>query len=198
LAEPTRTVTGLRERRGRRVAVEVDGQPWRELPVEAVVRSGLTVGLVLDRPALRVLRRELRRAEALGLAGRALRARDLSERALSERLEGRVAPAVREEALKTLARVGALDDRRVAQNRARALAERGYGDAAIRHDLLRKGFEPDEIEEALASLEPETQRVEAILVRRGRGPSTARYLAARGFGEDAVESALDAGFAPDP
>jgi SOS response regulatory protein OraA/RecX len=178
--------------------VEVDGQPWRELPVEAVVRSGLTVGLVLDRSALRLLRRELRRAEALGLAGRALRARDLSERALSERLEGRVAPAVREEALKTLACVGALDDSRVAQNRARALAERGYGDAAIRHDLLRKGLEPDEIEEALASLEPETQRVEAILVRRGLGPSTARYLAARGFGEDAVESALDAGFARDP
>jgi SOS response regulatory protein OraA/RecX len=178
--------------------VEVDGRDWREVPVEAAVRSGLSVGLVLDRPALRLLRRELRRAEALGLAGRALRARDLSERALSERLEGRVPPAVRDDALKTLARVGALDDRRVAQNRANALAERGYGDAAIRHDLLQKGLEPDEIEEALADLEPETQRADGIVARRGRGPSTARHLAAKGFGEDTVESALDAGFASDP
>jgi SOS response regulatory protein OraA/RecX len=197
LAEPTRTVTGLRQRRGR-VTVEVDGQPWREVPVEAVVRSGLSVGLVLDRPALRLLRRELRRAEALGVAGRALRARDLSERALSERLEGRVAPAFREDALNTLARVGALDDRRVAQNRADALAKRGYGDAAIRHDLHRKGLQPDEIEEALANLAPETRRAERIVARRGRGPATARYLAGKGFGDDAVESALDHGFASDP
>jgi SOS response regulatory protein OraA/RecX len=178
--------------------VEVDGQPWRVLPVPVVARSGLSVGLALDRPTLRLLRQELRRAEALDLAGRALRARDLSQRALAERLSGRVARAARDDALEALARVGAIDDRRVAHNRAATLAERGYGDAAICHDLRRTGLEPEEIEEAVANLEPEPLRAAAIVTRRGRGPATARHLTARGFGEDAVEAALEGGFASDP
>ncbi len=197
MAEPRRTITALRERRGR-VVVELDGADWRVLPAQVVVRSGLSVGLTLDRPTLRLVRRELRRAEALEVAGRALRARDLSERALADRLESRVAPAARDEALQTLARVGVLDDRRVAQNRAAVLAERGYGDAAIRHDLHRRGLEPEEIEDAIARLDPEPLRASAIVGRRGRGPATARHLAARGFAEDAVESALETGFATDP
>ena len=180
------------------MAVELDGAAWRVLPVGVVARSGLSVGLALDRPKLRLVRRELRRAEALGVAGRALRASDLSERALADRLHGRIAPAARDEALQTLARAGVIDDRRVAQNRAAGLAERGYGDAAIRHDLRRRGLEPEEIEEAVAGLDPEPLRASAIVVRRGYGPATARHLAAKGFGEDAVESALETGFATDP
>ena len=62
------SVTALRARRGR-VEVEVDGSPWRTLPLEVVGRSGLLVGLELDRPRLRLVRRELRRAEALAAAG---------------------------------------------------------------------------------------------------------------------------------
>jgi hypothetical protein len=60
-------VTALRERRGH-VAVELDGQAWRTVPLEVVVRAGLAVELELDRPRLRLLRRELRRAEALAAA----------------------------------------------------------------------------------------------------------------------------------
>ena len=190
-------MTALRERRGR-VVVELDGAPWRVMPVDVVVRSGLSVGCSLDRPRLRVLRRELRRAEALELAGRALRAHDLSERALAERLEGRVAPAARDDALQTLARAGAVDDRRVAQSRAACLADRSYGDAAIRHDLRCKGLEHEEIEAAVANLEPESLRASAIVARRGRGAATARYLATKGFSEETVESGLGAGFATDP
>jgi SOS response regulatory protein OraA/RecX len=97
-----------------------------------------------------------------------------------------------------LARVGVLDDRRVAQGRATALANRGYGDAGIRHDLRRKGLEPEEIEDAVSNLEPEPLRASAIVGRRGRGPATARYLVAKGFSEDSVEAALETGFATDP
>jgi SOS response regulatory protein OraA/RecX len=185
------TVTGLREDRRGRVAVELDGARWRVLPVDVVVRAGLTEGRTLDRAALRLLRRELRRAQALQVATRALRRRDLSRRALSERLERAAVPLESAaESLGTLERAGLVDDRRVAHGRAQALAERGYGDEAIRHRLEAEGLDPEPVEEALAALAPELERSRRLLERRGAGPRTARYLAARGFGEEAVEAAL--------
>jgi len=193
------TVTALREDRRGRIAVELDGAPWRVLPVNVVVRAGLTEGRTLDRPALRLLRRELRCAEALALAGRALRNRDLSERGLEQRLQrAAVAPAVRSESLEVLSRAGVLDDARFAESRAEALATRGYGDAAIRHDLESQAVDADVTDAALAGLEPEVERARRVVDRRGRGPRTARYLAAKGFGEEALETALGADFANDP
>ena len=97
------TVTRLRDARSGRVAVELDGAPWRTLPVDVVARAGLTEGLALDRPALRLLRQELRRAEALTVAGRALRRQDLSARGIAERLaRASVAPVAVEESLAVL------------------------------------------------------------------------------------------------
>jgi SOS response regulatory protein OraA/RecX len=188
------TVTALRDDRRGRVAVELDGAPWRVLPVDVVVRAGIVAGRALDRPALRLLRRELRRAEALGVAARALRRRDLSRRALADRLErAAVPPAAAEESLATLAHAGLVDDSRVARSRAQALADRGYGDEAIRYRLVQEGL-GENAEDAVAVLEPESERAEAIVGRRGRGPRTARYLASKGFGEDAVEAALGTAF----
>jgi SOS response regulatory protein OraA/RecX len=193
------TVTALRADQRGRVAVELDGSPWRLLPTDVVVRAGLVSGRVLDREALRLLRRELRRAEALGIAARALRNRDLSERRLAERLDrAGVPPAAREESLETLARAGLIDDGRFSLNRAEALARRGFGDAAIRHDLAAHGVSGDVAEAALLELDPEGERARGIIDRRGLGPGTARYLAGKGFGEEAVEAALAAGFATDP
>ena len=84
-----RVVTALRERPRGRVEVELDGAPWRLVPAAAVVGAGLVVGRALDREAARTLGRELRRLEALGVAVRALRHRDLSRRRLEERLTRR-------------------------------------------------------------------------------------------------------------
>jgi SOS response regulatory protein OraA/RecX len=193
------TVTALRADRRGRIAVELDGAPWRVFPVEVVARAGLAEGRSLDRPALRLLRRELRRAEALALAGRALRNRDLSERGLDQRLQrAAVAPAVRSESLEVLSRAGVLDDTRFAQTRAEGLAARGYGDAAIRHDLERRGIDYDLREAALGGLEPEVERARRLVEHRGPGARTARYLASKGFGEEALETALGADFANDP
>lgn len=192
------TVTALRDDRRGRVAVELDGAPWRVLPVHVVVRTGMAEGRVLDRPALRELRRELRRAEGLAVATRALRARDLSRRRLAERLErAAVTPAAAAESLETLERAGYLDDARVARGRAQALAGRGYGDDAIRHRLAAEGLGEMEIAEAIAELPRELERAQPLVERRGQGPRTARYLAGRGFGEDAVELALGAAFGQD-
>ena len=192
-------VTALRVERRGRVAVELDGSPWRLLPTDVVVRTGLAEGRSLDRGALRLLRRELRRAEALGIAGRALRTRDLSKRRLADRLErAGVPPAAQEESLEILARAGLVDDGRFSRNRAEALARRGFGDAAIRHDLAGQGVASDLAEAAVLELEPEAERARRLVERRGVGPRTARYLAAKGFGEGALEAAVGHGFANDP
>jgi SOS response regulatory protein OraA/RecX len=190
------TVTALREeRRGRAIAVDVDGAPWRTLPVGVAARTGLRVGLALDRERLRLLRRELRRAEAVGVASRLLATRDLSEDSLRRRLESRVAAGAAGEAVDALRELGALDDRRAATGRADLLARRGYGDVAIRLDLERRGFGAGDVEHAVSTLEPEAVRARALVERRGKSMRTARLLASRGFGEDAVEAA---GFATDP
>ena len=110
------------------------------------------------------------RPDAVETALRALRFRDRTTAELDARLEQRgVGEAEREQALETLERIGYVDDERFARSRAERLAERGSGDALIRHDLERRAQ------------------------RRGPGDKTARYLAAKGFGEDALESVVAQG-----
>jgi regulatory protein len=133
------------------------------------------------------------------VAGQTLRARDVSSARLRERLErAAVTPDVSAEALAVLQRTGLVDDARFAGSRAAALADRGYGDAAIRLDLERQSVAADLIAEAVGALDPEIQRARELVSRRGEGPRTARYVAGRGFGEDAVSAALGDDFASDP
>ena len=128
---------------------------------------------------------------ALAVATRALARRDFSERGLRERLRrAGVTSSEAEEALAALVGAGLVNDGRFALSRAQSLAERGKGDAAIRHDLAQQGLAADEIEVALASLEPERERAERVIARRGGGAATARLLARRGFDEDAVQAAV--------
>ena len=193
------TVTALRDDRRGRITVELDGAPWRVLPADVVVRAGLAEGRTLDRPGLRLVRRELQRAEALAVAARALQRRDQSEQALALRLvRAAVPPAAAEESLAVLRRGGLVDDARLARSRAEQLAGRGYGNAAIRHDLAQQGVGGELVAAAVGELEPELERAQAIVGRRGPGPRTARYLASKGFGEEAVETAAGADFANDP
>jgi regulatory protein len=134
-------------------------------------------------------------ADPLDVAVRTLRHRDRAAADVEARLEqAGVAEAERRETLDALQRLGYVDDARFAASRARALAQRGQGDEAIRFDLRRQGVADAYAESALAALEPERTRAEAIVAVRGPGPATARYLARRGFGEDAVQAAV----APDP
>ncbi|MGH2977952.1 MAG: hypothetical protein ACRDKC_06230 [Gaiellaceae bacterium] len=189
----TQTVTGLivtalRERKRGRVAVELDGRAWRVLPTDAVVRAGLAVGRPLERCTARDLARELRRARALAAATRSLAASDRSERALEQRLaRAGHSAAAREDAIASLARAGAIDDVRLAESRAELLARRGYGDAAIRADLGRRLIAPDAAASAMASLEPELERLRWLLERQSVTPALLRRLAGRGFSGDTLD-----------
>jgi SOS response regulatory protein OraA/RecX len=178
------------------VKVELDGAPWRTVPVEVILAAGLHVGLMLDRERLRIVRRELRSREALSKAARLLARRDLSERGLGDELERRrVPPAARRETISRLLAAGAVDDERLATHRAELLAARGGGDALIRADLESRGLETELVEAVLKGLTGEDDRARKIVAARGKGPATARYLARKGFGEDAVEAADDSSIA---
>jgi regulatory protein len=179
------------ERASTHVGVELDGVPWRRIPLEVAVRIGLAAGMELRRPELRALRRELRRTEALDVATRALVHRDRSRASLRTRLRAaRIAPWAAEQALDTLERAGIIDDERFARARAEALAKRGCGDALIREDLLTAGVPEGDAGDAIAALEPERERAMRTAATRGESPATARWLARRGFGQDAIEAAL--------
>jgi SOS response regulatory protein OraA/RecX len=160
------------------------------LPVEVVLAAGLDVGVELDRPRARRLRRELRRHEASTRAARSIARRDFSEQELADRLaRAHIAPAARKEAVGRLVEAGAVDDERLARRRAELLAERGAGDALIRHDLMGRGILGELIEAAVAVLEPESLRAARIVGSRGASPKTVRYLSRKGFSDEAIESA---------
>jgi regulatory protein len=130
-------------------------------------------------------------AEALAVAKRALARREHSRRSLRVRLlRAGVGEKHAEQAIDELLRAGLLDDGRYARERARVLAERGKGDAAIRFDLFGAGVEAEQVEEALAALEPERQRAARLVLRRGATPATARLLGGRGFDEEVVAAVV--------
>jgi len=135
--------------------------------------------------------------DPLELAARALKHRDRSRHELDRRLEeAGIAAEEREQTLATLERIGYLDDRRFASMRARTLAERGYGDEAIRADLDREGVTAETADAALRGLEPERDRARTLVRRLGGRRSAAVQLLRRGFDPDSVEAALGADVAP--
>lgn len=183
-----RTVTSLRERKRGTVEVELDGEPWRTLPAAVVVRAELRVGRRLDRESARLLARELRRANALTRATRALAARDRSRGELEARLDAAgVSETARAEALSSLESAGLLDDTRVAESRARDMARRGYGDAAIRSDLRMKRISAELAAAAIEELEPEAERVARVVAGKELTPALLRRLASRGFSRDTLD-----------
>jgi regulatory protein len=128
-------------------------------------------------------------SEATEVALRALRHRDRSRQDLEERLRlAGIAPEAREEALDGLAAAGLLSDDRFAQERARSLADRNSGDALIRGDLRRHGIADEVISAALEELDAEQERAARVFRRRGGGDRALRYLAAKGFAGDSLES----------
>jgi regulatory protein len=131
------------------------------------------------------------RPTALQDATKALARRDRSAADLTAYLERRGAPA--DEAAAAVARLrdaGYVDDARFAAARAEALAARGYGDDGIRFELGQAGVGEDELEAALAALEPERERAAALLARAKEPHVALRRLAAKGFSAEALESAL--------
>jgi regulatory protein len=181
-------ITGLHEVSASAVLVELDGAPWRKIPMTAAARAGLSLGKRLEREDLRLLGRELRRAEALNKATRMLARRPLSRALLEERLEKKgVAPVALGEAVEALEQAQYLNDRSYALERAGSLAERGYGDRAVRYILEQERVGSELIEEALDTLEPELERARTIARSIADRKRLLGRLVRRGFDSDTIE-----------
>jgi SOS response regulatory protein OraA/RecX len=188
---PAPTLTAVRRSRPGRVALEVDGRPWRVVPDDVAVRCGLRAGLELERPLLRELRRALRRAEALEAALRTVSRRDVSTRRLRERLDARgIASHEAETAVDTLAAAGVVADERLARSRARGLAERGWGDAAIAARLEQEGLPSAAVALALAELPAERERAGELAEGMANRRAAWRVLGRRGFALETIEDVL--------
>jgi regulatory protein len=183
-------ITALRPVRGS-VAVELDGHPWRTLPVAVVVEAGIGLGLELDRVRARALARARRRDRAEQVAVRALARREHSRASLDARLErAGIGDTARAGVLQRAERGGLVDDARFAEKRARQLAERGAGDLLIVDDLVRQGDDDAVARAAVGQLPAEAERAAAVVERRGPSARTLRYLASRGFSEDSLEALI--------
>jgi SOS response regulatory protein OraA/RecX len=191
MAEGPPRLTAVRRTRPGRVALELDGHRWRVVPDEVVLRCGLAAGMELDRPLLRQLGRELRRAEALGAAVRTVSRRDVSTRRLRDRLAERgVRRADADQAVATLAGAGVLDEARSAGGRAGSLADRGWGDAAVAARLAGEGYDAETVRVAVDGLEPERTRARALARRAGDPRAAWRLLARRGFAQETCEDVV--------
>ena len=185
--QATATVTAVTPV-GTCIAIELDGIPWRTVPLGAAVSARLSPGVRLDRERARELARALRRHRAEEVALRALARREHSRTSLEGRLaRAGVRGSERREALDRAERAGLVDDGRYAGARARTLAERDAGDELVLDDLVRHGVTETVARAALESLEPERERLERIVARRGLSTKTVRFLAAKGFAPDHLE-----------
>ncbi len=98
-------------------------------------------------------------------------------------------PDAENAAVGTLVEAGFLDDARLARGRALALAERGWGDAAIEARLAGEGLREPDVAAAVAELEQEAGRARSLVA--GLPPQRAwSLLQRRGFDLETIESIL--------
>jgi regulatory protein len=121
----------------------------------------------------------------------ALARRDLTADELQSRLaRAGFEPEACADAIVRARDAGYLDDRRVAVERVRVLAQRGASDLAIRVELERRGLSSGAIDAALDSVPPEVDRAAGLARKLGGGPRAARALARKGYPQEVVERVL--------
>jgi regulatory protein len=122
---------------------------------------------------------------------KALSRRELSHAELVARLErSGIDSEDAELASSQLTQAGYQSDERAAEERARVLAARLHGDLAIRIDLRRRGISEVDVSSALAGIDPELVRADALARRSRSADQLARALHRKGYTEDTIEAAL--------
>ena len=101
--------------------------------------------------------------------------------------EAGISETARDDALSSLEAAGLVDDTRVAESRARELARRGYGDAAIRSDLRLRRISSETVSAAIESSNRRRSERRERVEGKERTPALFRRLASRGFSRDTLE-----------
>ena len=156
-----------------RVALELDGSRWRTVPDDVVVRCGPRArGSSSTGRSCARSRASSGAREALGAAGRACARATCPSRRLrrAPRARGRPRGAPRRRPSRARASRASSTTRGSRAARARALAERGWGDAAIVARLEAEGLAERDVEAALAEPRAGAGAGRAAR-RRDRGPA---------------------------
>ena len=198
----SRTVTKLeaQKRNADRVSVYLDGEFAFGLP--ALEAARLHTGQTLSEDEVAALREIDAVARAIDRAVRLLARRPYSRAEIRRNLESKeIAPAVIDNALARLERMGDVDDRAFAlywiENRERF---RPRGPRALRYELRQKGIPESMINEVLDGLDPASSARQAAEDKarrlRGLAPEAFRerlgaFLVRRGFEYDVVREVVD-------
>ncbi len=196
------TVTDVRENRGR-VEIALDGVTAVRVRRAHYLKCPVEIGAELDLEAYldRVAAAQFSDAYEDALSSLDVCARSASQIAGSLRRKGFVEPCV-QAVVERLRLSGLIDDARYAQRLAEVQAAKPVGVYAFKRKLRAKGISEDDAEEALSAFDDEQQRAAALEAARklwrkyeALPPREARAklsqaLARRGFGWDAIESAV--------
>lgn len=163
-------ITAVHSRRGsKRREVDLDGSPWRAMPLAVLNAVGIASGDVIDPDDIAARILALEPAAARERAMRLLAYRDRSESEMRARLtdDGYTGDCV-EETIKWLLDTGLLNDDRFAEQFARTLVVgRHYGRTRSLQRLRRSGLPDDVALRALDEIAPaEDERERAALLAR--------------------------------
>jgi regulatory protein len=200
------TITAIepQKKRGDRRSIFVDGQFVAGAHEEVIIALNLRVGQTFDKERLAALIRTetVRKAQES-----ALRLLDYRDRAVSEirkRLIGNDFPEdIVEEIIDHLSRIGYLDDEKFSREWVRSrTVSKPMGKARLNWELRAKGVEQSMVEEALESLDDNTEYELALAAARKKVEKAdpndqafrnrlVSFLRRRGFGWEVINRVVD-------
>ena len=147
-----------------RILVQFEGGESLRITEEELLRFDLCTGLDIAPAVVVELRQSAARSETRRRAAEMVSARPLSKRELRKRLQRKgAAEQDAGDAADWLEEIGAVDDRAYAALLVRHYSARGYGEAKLRDELLRRGVPRALWEEALAGAPPAEQTLMKLL-----------------------------------
>ena len=196
-------VTGIQEKRGL-VEIALDGVTAARVRRAHYEKCPVEIGAELDLDAYldRVAATQFSDGYEAALTSLDFCARSAREIANALRRKGYVEPCV-QAVVERLRENGLIDDARYAQRMAEVQSGRPVGLYAFKRKLRAKGISDDDAEAALSAFDDEQQQAAALtaarqlyrkyqdLPEREARAKLSQALARRGFGWDAIESAVD-------
>ncbi|MCX7014542.1 MAG: RecX family transcriptional regulator [Candidatus Sumerlaeota bacterium] len=202
-----RLVTAIRplKRRKTDLEIDLDGETWRVVDAEVVVRFGLKTGDALDEEAICRIEAEDAFVRARRMAVNFSVRQPRTEKEILRRLgQGRFDAATISRALDTLRAEGLLEDRRVVRRQEARGAKSKTGPRRVEAELAARGVSAELLSDELQSLrDPRWQAREAEalarkrLERLGNRPlqeqrrKVSDYLLRRGFDPEIVREVVD-------